>query len=160
MEKLAETGTIVGYDCLTKKVLFTETNRVLTNPDQAYALPHGGDYYRTADGKNYFIVGIRGSSTPAAWQMDVLQELPIQEHDRAKEDIEARNVHNIVELNLSLGEVKRQIRNCLDRLNIATDPGERSWLSALRKGLEARRDALTNEIKRIADETWQKRSEK
>jgi hypothetical protein len=149
--KTAQMGTIVGYDCITGAELFTEANRVTTNPDQTYALPKAGDYYRASDDKNYFIVGIRNTSTAALWQMDVLEELPAQEPNRTREEAKARRVHSITDLNLWLGDVKHRIQNCIEQLKITTDEAEVDRIRELIKKLEWKRDALTDEIKRLAN---------
>jgi hypothetical protein len=150
MENSAPTGTIIGYDPLTGEVLFTETNRVLTNPDQTFTLPRAGDNYQTTDDKNYFILGIRDTSTLERWEMDVWEEMPAQEPDRTAEEAKARKVHTIVDLNFWLERVKHQIASCIERLKSTTDELERARLSSLRAKLELRRDALTNEIKSVA----------
>jgi hypothetical protein len=68
-------GTVIGYDVVSGKELFSERNRATRFPDQTSALPKPNDTY-TVDGKNYRIIGVRADSTELVYKIDVREEEP------------------------------------------------------------------------------------
>lgn len=72
--KTVPSGTVVGYDVVSGKKLFTEKNRATRFPDQTDALPQANDLYHTLNGKTYRVVAVRKGSTETLCEMDVREE--------------------------------------------------------------------------------------